>query len=413
VPLVDASESSATTPEKVAQNAPRQGALIVDGSISAPFIRHPIATSLLMIGVLFAGISRLSEATGRAAAAGRLPHHSGFGTASRRQPRHNSFRCGRTDAFAQIPGVAQMTLDEHVWLDRDHHPVRPRPRHRRGIERRRRRSICQRTAAEEPAEPADLPEGESGGFAILLLAATSETRRSPVDDNVEQTRPADRQVSGVAQVLVGGQQKPAVRIQLDPAKLVAKGLSLEDVRMQLSVATVDSPKGSIDGATRSFTIYTNDQLTQAKPWNDVIVAYRNNGPLRVRDIGVAVTEAEDMKQAAWADGKRGVFLVVFKQPGANVIATVDRIMAALPRLEAAMPPAIKIFTLSDRTQTIRASVHDVQFTLLLTIALVVMVIFPSCATYGRRSSRASRCRWRCSAPARSCGSQGTASTICR
>ena len=179
----------------------------------------------------------------------------------------------------------------------------------------------------------------------------------------------------MAQVLVGGQQKPAVRIQLDPAKLVAKGLSLEDVRAQLSVATVDSPKGAIDGTTRSFTIYANDQLTQSKDWNDIIVGYRNDGPLRVRDIGQAVTGPQDTKQAAWADGKRGIFLVIYKQPGANVIATVDRVMAELPRLKAAIPPTIRIFTLSDRTQTIRASVRDVQFTLLLTIALVVMVIF--------------------------------------
>jgi hydrophobic/amphiphilic exporter-1 (mainly G- bacteria), HAE1 family len=179
----------------------------------------------------------------------------------------------------------------------------------------------------------------------------------------------------VGQVLVSGQQKSAVRIQLDPAKLVAKGLSLEDVRAQLSVATVDSPKGAIDGTTRSFTIYANDQLTQSKDWNDIIVEYQNNGPVRVRDIGQAVTGPQDTKQAAWADGKRGIFLVIYKQPGANVIATVDRVMAELPRLKAAIPPTIRIFTLSDRTQTIRASVRDVQLTLLLTVALVVTVIF--------------------------------------
>ena len=179
----------------------------------------------------------------------------------------------------------------------------------------------------------------------------------------------------MAQVLVSGQQKPAVRIQLDPAKLVAKGLSLEDVRAQLSVATVDSPKGAIDGATRSFTIYANDQLMHSKDWNEIIVGYQNSGPVRVRDIGQAVTGPQDTKQAAWADGKRGIFLVIYKQPGANVITTVDHVLAELPRLKAAIPPAIKIFTMSDRTQTIRASVRDVQFTLLLTIVLVVMVIF--------------------------------------
>ncbi|MBX9715031.1 MAG: efflux RND transporter permease subunit, partial [Burkholderiaceae bacterium] len=119
----------------------------------------------------------------------------------------------------------------------------------------------------------------------------------------------------------------------------------------------------------------NDQLPASKDWNDVIIAYRNGGPLRIRDIGQAVSGPEDMKQAAWANGKRGVFLVVFKQPGANVIETVDKIKAQLPRLEKAIPPAVKIHIMSDRTTTIRAAVEDVQFTLLLTIALVVMVIF--------------------------------------
>ena len=135
------------------------------------------------------------------------------------------------------------------------------------------------------------------------------------------------------------------------------------------------PRARSTAPTRSFTIYTNDQLTKSKDWNDVIVAYRNGAPLRVRDIGQAVTGPQDTTQAAWADGKRGLFLVIYKQPGANVIDTVDRINAELPRLQATIPPAIKIFTLTDRTQTIRAAVKDVQFTLLLTIALVVMVIF--------------------------------------
>ena len=122
-------------------------------------------------------------------------------------------------------------------------------------------------------------------------------------------------------------------------------------------------------------IYANDQLTASKDWNDVIVAYKDGGPVRIRDIGQAVTAAENAKNAAWANGKRGVFLVIFKQPGANVIDIVDKIKAELPRLQASIPPAIKVGVLSDRTTTIRAAVDDVQFTLLLTIALVVMVIF--------------------------------------
>jgi HAE1 family hydrophobic/amphiphilic exporter-1 len=217
--------------------------------------------------------------------------------------------------------------------------------------------------------PADSP--------ILLLSATSDTLPlTTVSDSVDaQLAQQISQISGVAQVTIGGQQKPSVRVQVDPAKLVAKGLSLEDVRSQIAIATVDSPKGNFDGEKRAFTIYANDQMLDAKDWNDVIIAYRNGGPLRIRDIGRAVTGPEDAKQAAWANGQRGVFLVVYKQPGANVIETVDKVKALLPRLVAGIPAAIKIGIMSDRTQTIRAAVEDVQFTLAVTILLVVMVIF--------------------------------------
>ena len=173
----------------------------------------------------------------------------------------------------------------------------------------------------------------------------------------------------------GANRSPRFACRLTPRSWWPKGLSLEDVRSQIAITTVDTPKGNVDGDKRSYTIYANDQLFDAKDWNDVIIAYRNGGPLRIRDIGRAVAGPEDMKQAAWADGKRGVFLVVFKQPGANVIETVDRIKAQLPRLIAAIPPAIKIKIISDRTLTIRAAVEEVQLTLLITIVLVVMVIF--------------------------------------
>ena len=217
--------------------------------------------------------------------------------------------------------------------------------------------------------PADAP--------IMLLSATSETLPlTEVDDNAD-TKVAQQisQISGVSQVSIGGEQKPSIRVQIDPAKLVTKGLSLEDVRSAIGVTTVDSPKGNIDGQRVGYTIYANDQLTASKDWNDIIVAYRNGGPIRIRDIGQAVTASENAKNAAWANGKRGVFLVIFKQPGANVIQIVDRIKAELPRLQAAIPAAMKLGVISDRTTTIRSSVRDVQFTLLLTIALVVMVIF--------------------------------------
>ncbi len=348
--------------------------------ISGPFIRFPIATSLLMAGILFVGLvaypllpvaplPQVDFPTIQVSAS--LPGASPETMASSvAQPLERQ--------FAQIPGVAQMTSTSSLGstaitiqfdlsrnIDGAANDVQGAINAAGGQ--------LPKTLPSPPTyrkvNPADSP--------ILLLSVTSDTLPLTEVDDYADTQLAQQisQISGVAQVTIGGQQKPAIRIQIDPAKLVAKGLQLEDVRNQIAITTVNSPKGNIDGATRSYTIYANDQLTRAKDWNDVIIAYRNGGPLRIRDIGQAVAGPEDAKQAAWANGKRGVFLVVFKQPGANVIDTVDKIKAQLPRLIASIPPAIKVSVLSDRTQTIRAAVQDVQFTLLLTIALVVMVIF--------------------------------------
>ena len=180
---------------------------------------------------------------------------------------------------------------------------------------------------------------------------------------------------GVAQVNVGGQQKPAVRIQVDPEKLAAMGLGLEDLRAVIAKVTTDSPKGSIDGATRTFTIYDNDQLLSAQPWNDVIVAYKNGAPVRVRDIGRAVDGPE--RQQARCVGEQPARRTSGgpEAAGRQRDRNGRRIKAMLPQLQAAIPPAVKVDIISDRTTTIRASVTDVQFTLMLTIALVVLVIF--------------------------------------
>jgi HAE1 family hydrophobic/amphiphilic exporter-1 len=354
--------------------------MIMNGGISGAFIRHPIATSLLMLGVLFVGIvvypklpvaplPQVDFPTIQVSAS--LPGASPETMASAvAQPLETQ--------FAQIPGVAQMTSTSAlgstaitIQFDLD-----------RNIDGAANdvQAAINASAGQLPKNlpsPPNYRKVNPADAPILLLGATSETLPlTEVDDYIEtKLAPQISQVPGVAQVSIGGQQKPAIRIQLDPAKLVAKGLSLEDVRIPLSVTTVDNPKGTIRGDTRSFTIYTNDQLTQAADWNDVIVAYRGGAPLRVRDLGQAVSGPQDTTQAAWADGKRGLVIVVFKQPGANVITTVDSIKAELPRLQANIPPAIRIFTLSDRTATIRAAISDVQFTLLITIALVVMVIF--------------------------------------
>jgi hydrophobe/amphiphile efflux-1 (HAE1) family protein len=182
-------------------------------------------------------------------------------------------------------------------------------------------------------------------------------------------------ISGVSQVLVGGQQKPAIRVQIDPARLAYMGLTLEDVRNVITNATVNSPKGSIDGPDKSYTVLDDDQLTDPTPYDNIVVAWRNGAPVHIGDIGRAVRGPQNRELAGWQNGKRGVLLLAFKQPGANVIQTVENIKAALPALEASIPPAVHVSTIVDRTQVIRASVSDVEFTLALSIGLVVMVIF--------------------------------------
>ena len=231
--------------------------------------------------------------------------------------------------------------------------------------------------------PADRP--------ILIMGVSSETlpltQVSDFADSIVAQQIS--QLSGVGQVSIFGQQKPAVRIQVDPGKISGLGLSLEDIRAQIATATVNTPKGAFDGQKQSVTVYDNDQLFTAAAWNDVIVAYRAGAPIRVRDIGVAVDGPENVKLAASAYAGAGgdeeaqtqlangrtILLAVFKQPGANVIDTVDGIRKAMPRVQRAIPPAVKIGIISDRTQTIRASVTDVEHTLILTIVLVVLVIF--------------------------------------
>jgi len=349
-------------------------------SISAPFIRYPIGTSLLMAGILFVGLvsypllpvaplPQVDFPTIQVSAS--LPGGSPETMASSvAQPLERQ--------LAQIPGIAQMTSTSSLGST----AVTIQFDLNRSIDGAA-NDIQAAINAASGQLPKNLPSPPTyrkvnpADSPIMLLSATSDTLPlTAVSDGTDaQLAQQISQISGVAQVFIGGQQKPAIRVQVDPAKLVAKGLSLEDIRNQIAVTTTDSPKGNIDGAKRAYTIYANDQLTDPDAWNDVIIAYRNGGPLRIRDIGKAVSGPEDAKRVAWADGKRGVFLVIFKQPGANVIDTVDKIKAQLPRLIAAIPPAIKIKIISDRTLTIRAAVEDVQFTLMVTIVLVVMVIF--------------------------------------
>jgi len=216
--------------------------------------------------------------------------------------------------------------------------------------------------------PADSP--------ILIVSANSDTIPLPKVDDFAENVVAQQisQITGVSQVLIGGQQRPAIRVQVDPAKLQARQTTLEDVRNALTNATTDAAKGTLLGKEQSFTIASNDQLTEAAPYDDVIIAYRNGAPVRVRDIGKAIDGPQDVTLGALHRDHIAVVLLVFKQPGANVIDTVDQIKSALRNMGSLIPPGIHLDIIVDRTQTIRASVKDVEFTLLLSCALVVLVI---------------------------------------
>ena len=349
-------------------------------SVSTPFIRRPIATSLLMAAILLVGmvaypllpvapLPRVEFPTIQVT--GQLPGASPETMASTvAQPLERQ--------FARIAGVAQMTsvsvqgatqVTVQFELDRDIDAAAL------DIQAAINAAGGQlpRTLPNPPTfrkvNPADSP--------VLLLAVQSDllplTEVNEYADTILSQQIS--QISGVSQVTIGGEQKRAVRVQVDPARLAAMNMTLEDVRQTLVNATVDAPKGTIEGERRAYAIQANDQITRAAEYDDVILAWRGGAPVRVRDIGRAVEGPENTRVAAWQNGKRGILLLVYKQPDANVIETVERIKQALPRLQASVPPSVSVQTMVDRTLTIRASVHEVQFTLLLSVALVVMVIF--------------------------------------
>jgi hydrophobe/amphiphile efflux-1 (HAE1) family protein len=217
--------------------------------------------------------------------------------------------------------------------------------------------------------PADAP--------IMILAMTSDTLKPTDVYESADTIIAQRlsQVEGVSQALISGSEKSAVRVQVNPAALASTGLGLEDVRTFLGQVNVDLPKGSIEGERTHYTIESNDQLLDAAQYQGLILTTKKQTPMRLSSLGKVFEGVENERLAGWAGTNRAVLVIIFKQPNANVIETVDRIKAELPELERWIPPSVKIQLISDRTTTIRASVKDVQFSLMLSIALVVMVIF--------------------------------------
>jgi hydrophobe/amphiphile efflux-1 (HAE1) family protein len=349
-------------------------------NFSRSFIHHPIATALLMVGMLLAGLAaypflpvaplpQVDFPTIQVSAAlpGASPETMAATVA---QPLERQ--------FAQIAGVTQLTSTSVLGST----SITMQFDLNRNID-----GAAQDVQTAINAAGGQLPKNlptpptyrkvNPADTSVMILAVHSDVLPITQVDDLADTVLAQQisQIPGIAQVSIGGEQKPAVRIQVDPTKLAGVGLSLEDLRGLIATASVNAPKGSVDGPNRNFTIYDNDQITAAAPWNEVIVAYRNGAPIRIGDIGQAIDAPENSKLAAWQNGKRGVSLSVFKQPGANVIDTVQRIRDTLPRMEAALPPTVHVDVVSDRTQTIRASVTDVQNTLALTIGLVVMVIF--------------------------------------
>ena len=217
--------------------------------------------------------------------------------------------------------------------------------------------------------PADAP--------ILTLALTSKTLPLPQIEDLADTRLAQKisQLPGVGLVSINGGQRPAVRVQADPRKLAAYGLNIDDMRTTVSNANVNTPKGNFDGPARAYTINANDQLQSADAYRDLVVAYKNGAPVRLSDVADVKESAENTRLAAWMNTVPAIILNIQRQPGANVIAVVDRIKGLLPQLQTSLPPAIDVAVLTDRTVTIRASVRDVEFELTLAVALVVLVIF--------------------------------------
>jgi len=217
--------------------------------------------------------------------------------------------------------------------------------------------------------PADAP--------ILTLGLTSPLLPLPKIEDLADTTLAQKisQVLGVGLVSISGGQRPAVRIEANPTVLASYGLSLEDLRTSLAAANVDQAKGTLQGPRLAYTINANDQLVSAPDYSPIIIAYRNGSPVRVQDVAHVVSGTENDQQAAWMDKTPAVVVNVQRQPGANIISVVDRIKSLLPRLEAALPSSVHVRVLTDRTQTIRASVRDVKFELALTVGLVILVIF--------------------------------------
>ena len=347
---------------------------------SRPFILRPVATSLMMVAVMLSGIvayrllplSALPEVDYPTIQVVTLyPGASPDVTTS-------SITAPLERQFGQMPGLNQMsstssggasviTLQFSLALSLD------------VAEQEVQAAINAATSL----LPADLPSPpiynkvNPADTPILTLAITSTSLPLPKVEDLIDTRIAQKisQLPGVGLVTLSGGQRPAVRIQANPKALASYGMSLDDLRTAIGSANVNQAKGSFDGPFRASTIDANDQLKSAAEYQSLIIAYKNGAPIRLTDVADVIDDAENIRLAAWSNDKAAIILNIQRQPGANVIQVVDRIKKLLPQLQATLPGSVSVALLTDRTITIRASVKDVQFELMLAVALVVMVIF--------------------------------------
>jgi multidrug efflux pump len=349
-------------------------------NLSRPFILRPVATSLLMLALLLAGA--LAYRLLPVAALPQVDYptiqvttlYPGAGP----EVMASSVTAPLERQFGQVPGLAQMAssssggasvitlrFDLGLSLDVAEQEVQAAINAASGL------------------LPADLPmpplysKLNPADAPILTLAVTSPTLPVTRVHDLVESRLAQKlsQLPGVGLVSIAGGRRPAVRIQARPEALAALGLSLDDVRNAVAAANVNQAKGSFDGPLRASTLDANDQLQSAADYADMVLAYKNGSPVRLRDVATLLDDAENVRLAAWADGAAALILNVQRQPGANVMATVDRVKAVLPQLQASLPGSVDVRVLGDRTTTIRASVRDVQLELALAIALVVAVIY--------------------------------------
>jgi hydrophobe/amphiphile efflux-1 (HAE1) family protein len=349
-------------------------------NISAPFIERPIATALLMVALLAAGLIAYPLLSVSALPNVNYPTLTVTAQLPGADPQTmaSSVASPLELQFGEIAGLTQMTSASALGYTQ----ITLQFELNRSID-----SAVSDTLSAINAASAYLPKNlpypplirkvNPADTPILTVGLTSETLPLTVVDAYAQNIMLQKlsQIPGVGLVAIGGQQQPSVRIQVDPQALAARGINLEDVRAVLGQANVDLPKGTLNSPRQTYTLNTNDQLFKPEQYANLVIAYRNGSPVRIRDIGRAISAGENELIAAWYNRQRAILLSVQRQPGANVIETVSRIKAMLPILQASIPAAVNVSIISDRTQTIRASVTDVQFTLLLTVALVVMVIF--------------------------------------